>query len=57
MFNLINKTAIKLQKENEELKEGLKWLYDCYKATLSNKPVKNLDEVFVFVETLLKNEN
>jgi hypothetical protein len=42
--------------ENKELKSCLKWMMDCYKATLWNKPVKNLDEVFSYAEKLLKED-
>lgn len=43
-----------LKEENEKLKSGFKWLLDCYKATLSGKPVKNLDEVILHAEILTK---
>ena len=46
----------KLMKENEELKSCIRWMMDCYKATLRSKPVKNLDEVFSYAESLLKEE-
>ncbi|WCK57273.1 hypothetical protein PP175_29215 (plasmid) [Aneurinibacillus sp. Ricciae_BoGa-3] len=50
MEHLVNE----LKKENEELKSCLRWMMDCYKATLWNKPVRNLDEVFSYADSLLK---
>lgn len=50
----INIEELQIYKENEELKSCLNWMYDCYKRTLGNEPVRNLDEVFAYTETLLK---
>lgn len=47
----------KLNKENEELKNCIRWMMECYKATLWNKPVRNLDEVFSYAESLIKEKD
>lgn len=47
----------KVKEENEELKSCIRWMMRCYKQTLWNKPVRNLDEVFSYAESLLKEED
>lgn len=52
----MSKNIEEYAKENEELKDALEWMMDCYKRTLSSQSVRNLDEVFSYAEKLLKEE-
>lgn len=51
-----NKSKEDYIKENEELKEAISWLMDCYKRTLGSQSVRNLDEVFSYAESLIRKD-